>query len=310
MTSYRPKITSIIVTYNPNLVLFEKALISHLNNDIKELVIVDNGSRNANEIVSMLDKLVSTNTYLDKNHKCFLLDNNKGIAYAQNVGIKYSKKIKSSHIILFDQDSFLPANLVKTLYEEESELLKKGEKIAAIGPVYRDTNTNKYYKLPLYKGLLVKKISPQNLEKNTFKVSIIIASGTLIRIKVLDHVGLMKEDFFIDLVDIEWCLRVSDMGYNIYATKSVEMYHTIGDSRIVSLGREISIHSPLRKYYSYRNKILLIRQKGISMTYKIRTLLSLFKLPFQLYDVSFKKEYVKMIFTGIGHGIMNYSGKF
>jgi rhamnosyltransferase len=50
------------------------------------------------------------------------------------------------------------------------------------------------------------------------------------------------------------------------------MWHQVGDDRLKVLGREISIHSPLRRYYLARNSILMLKQPHIHWQYKVREL--------------------------------------
>ena len=82
----------------------------------------------------------------------------------------------------------------------------------------------------------------------------------LVPVSTLKDIGLMKEELFIDYVDIEWCLRAASKKFNFYAIPSATMSHAIGDERKSVLGREISIHSPfLRRYYLARNSIYMLR---------------------------------------------------
>jgi rhamnosyltransferase len=52
--------------------------------------------------------------------------------------------------------------------------------------------------------------------RQVWEVDHVIASGCLIPATALQAVGWMREDFFIDWVDTEWCLRARDRGYRIY----------------------------------------------------------------------------------------------
>ncbi|HFP9739483.1 TPA: glycosyltransferase family 2 protein, partial [Escherichia coli] len=64
----------------------------------------------------------------------------------------------------------------------------------------------------------------------------IIASGKLINLEVLDQVGFMEDDLFIDGVDHEWCWRAGRLGYKIAIIENAIMKHRLGDARGNFLG--------------------------------------------------------------------------
>ena len=90
---------------------------------------VDNTPGDSATMVAFLEKFPYPISYLP-------LGDNKGIGEAQNIGIRANISHKCSHVLLLDQDSALPPGIVKKLIVAESELLKAGKKIAAVGPQY------------------------------------------------------------------------------------------------------------------------------------------------------------------------------
>lgn len=89
-------------------------------------------------------------------------------------------------------------------------------------------------------------------------------------VSVLDDIGTMNEDFFIDYVDTEWCLRALGHGYEIYADTNVCMKHTIGDNNIKFLVWKLPVHSALRRYYRMRNMYYLFGMKHVPFLMKCR----------------------------------------
>ena len=96
----------------------------------------------------------------------------------------------------------------------------------------------------------------------------VIASGSLIPVSTLEAVGDMEADLFIDLVDIEWGLRAKSQGYRNFISFSQVMAHTLGNGRISIFGKTISLHSPIRNYYSIRNSILLSQRRYIDIAWR------------------------------------------
>jgi len=299
----RNKVFAIIVTYNPNISEFINNLIRHCNTSVDGVIIIDNCSENKVE----LEGGISSSLGKMKIFKS--LNANLGIGAAQNIGIKIAKENSCTHVLLFDQDTSVPNNILEILLKEEVNLLSQGISVGAIGPIYKDPRTNSLYPLALTKGMSLKTIYPVENEYSSINVSFIIASGSLIRASVIEEVGGLYEPFFIDLVDIEWCFRAMSKGYKIFASPKVCLNHSIGDKRIVSFGKEISIHSPLRRYYIIRNNLLLFRFGWVPLGYRMRIAFGVVIKSFRfLSAVNWDRQYRRLILKGFYDGIFNKGG--
>ena len=118
----------------------------------------------------------------------------------------------------------------------------------------------------------------------------------------------MNEELFVDYIDIEWSYRARSKGYKLFAVPVAVMNHTIGDNRYNFLGRMISIHSPLRRYYLSRNSVFMLRCSYISFGYKLRELVLNFVRVFVYAMISKNKlKYFRYSFVGLLDGIR---GKF
>lgn len=303
MSQHKP--FSIIVTFNPDISNFEKVLSAHINTNPTGIVIIDNNSENKHHLKNLVKK------YGQENIKYHFLDVNKGIGYAQNIGIKLCREVDCDYVLLFDQDTIVPASFIDTIIGIDEKLVTSGAKIGAIGPCHYDARTNNYYPLAKVNGINLKKIFPDKIIENHIRVSFLISSGSLIRMSTFSDVGLMNEELFIDGVDIEWCFRAAAKGYLFFACKELNIAHNIGDKRIKSLGREISMHSPVRKYYMMRNNLLICRFNWVPVGFRTRIILiTIFRMPVYLYDVKFNIKYIRYMFKGIYDGILNKGGEY
>ncbi|BFF43454.1 glycosyltransferase family 2 protein [Klebsiella pneumoniae] len=248
------KSAAIIVTYNPEIKTL-KSLVELLGKQVNQIIIIDNNSNNYNELV-----------FLES--KCHVIynDTNLGLATAQNMGIKLAIE-EADYLILFDQDSSIPDNYVELQIKCYESLIRKGEMIAAVGPKFTDESSGYVYPATIYQGPFIKRVP---VVDEPVEATFIIASGCLIPKKVIENVGYMKDIFFIDFVDIEWCMRAKSMGYKSFINPFALMQHNIGDARISIFGRLISLHSDFRKYYIYRNGIFMIKLKYVPFGYKLR----------------------------------------
>ncbi|NPE61541.1 glycosyltransferase family 2 protein [Dickeya dadantii] len=260
MLTDKSSIFSVIVTYYPKIDNVID-LITELKNQEVTPVVVDNGSLNEDEFATLSNLC-----------KVLRLDNNVGIAKAQNIGILYVKEKGGEGILFFDQDSKINNSFVNEImcdYNLVCSEVGQG-KLAAIGPVFTDSRYGFFYKVIKVNKLgFRKKISPEGFSK-PFEVSLIISSGSLLPVSVLDDVGLMNEDLFIDYVDTEWCLRAISKGYKVYVATSAKMSHAIGDKMVKFLVFNIPVHSPIRRYYRIRNAFLFSDMPHVPFFLRVR----------------------------------------
>ncbi|HIW35787.1 MAG TPA: glycosyltransferase family 2 protein [Candidatus Treponema faecavium] len=180
------------------------------------------------------------------------LDKNYGIAFAQNRGIEKAVELGAEWILLSDQDSVFSDDYIQKMFfiAEHNSL----QHIAALAPVFYDEIKNEYAGIMQGK---TKKIVPES--GHIYKVAHTISSGMLIPVTALQKCGLMREDFFIDFVDNEWCWRAFSCGLNIYCLADVVIHHHLGDRMEKCLGLNIVYRSLFRFYYIIRNGYYLLR---------------------------------------------------
>lgn len=266
------KVYGVIVTYKPNVEVLEKC-VNSLVNQVDKLIIVDNTPGKC----QLLENFRKT-----QNIEIVYLNDNYGIAYAQNVGIKKALEEEADFILLSDQDTIYPLDYV----EKMLECFKKG-KVAAAGPLFIDAHTGKV-QFFVKKGLIgFKKIYPKTGKHEVLQL---IASGTIINAKFIPEIGLMKEELFIDWVDMEWCWRAVKKGYKIIGNADVVIKHFHGEKSKKFLTKNITLKSCIRNYYTIRNGIYLALHSNVLDSYR-RTLLFL-----KLSETSFFSLFFPIIF--------------
>ena len=127
-------IAAVIVLYYPDLTLLERLLAS-LGGQADRVVAIDNTPGSPATLAPFLERFQCTIAYIP-------VGDNKGIAEAQNIGIRESIRAGCSHVLLLDQDSVLSPGMVNKLIAAEGELLKAGIKVGAVGPRYVDGKTD------------------------------------------------------------------------------------------------------------------------------------------------------------------------
>jgi rhamnosyltransferase len=253
-------IAGIVVLYYPSVAILERLLVSVIG-QVDMLFAVDNTPSPSAEVAILLGRYQKRAIYIP-------LGDNLGVGAAQNVGIEESIKASCSHVLLLDQDSVLPAGMVEQLLAAESALVHKGELVAAVGPQFVDEKNGKRSPAIRHHYFRIERLYLDAESKDAVETEHLIASGSIIRTSVLQQVGTMNADLFIDWVDVEWVLRARSMGYKSYYIPNVVMRHNVGDSIVVILGRDVHVHSDLRNYYMLRNAIYLFRLKSVGWKWK------------------------------------------
>lgn len=283
----------IIVTYEPELKQLERLTKCAEEADFIP-VIVDNSEKDQVEP-----------EWVSKNSRILLMHGNQGIAAAQNKGMEYAFSVGAEIIGFFDQDSTADAELIRTL---SSFIEANGNCVAA--PVALEKDTLKEYPVQrLNKIGYPYDVFVKDAEEAT-QADIIISSGMMTTLEVLRKVGNYDEDFFIDFVDVEWCLRCKKVGVPIYVLPEAVLFHKIGNESIQMDGMEITVHSPVRTYYKVRNSFLMLYKKA-GFVFSIRQILPAVIHNFLLlFKVQNKKDYLTYYLKGILHGICGVRGRY
>lgn len=298
-----PKIIAVVVTYHPQWSELHTLLQATLA-QVDSIIVIDNGSDE--------DSLKHI-TEFAKDHPLVLhcLDQNYGVATAQNKGITLAKEHGAQYVILFDQDSIPAPDMAAKLLEASMSKEAAGIKVAAVGPFYEDPR-RLVPSLPFVSLQGLRVILQDNHDtENIVPVSYLIASGSLTSIATFDAVGLMQDELFIDYVDIEWGLRARALGFQSFGVGNALLQHSLGEQIRFILGKSYCFHSPLRHYYQFRNGLWFLRQPHLSMSEKIGWSSRLLKR-FIAYALFVKphQENWRMILKGVIHGMTGRLGKY
>ena len=290
-------IIAVVVSFKPNILLFEKTIKS-LSTQFKKIVVVHNGPR-----------ILNIPHFLNSEHIILiLLKKNKGLATAFNIGINKAIAMGARTIYLSDQDSLLPNSFLKNMNFYANKLNSK-IKTAGFAPRYFNNITkenNKLFKSNIY-------LNKTEFQKKfgIIQVESFISSGSFLFVNALEEIGLMRDDLFIDYIDIEWAFRAKENGYSLFVFTGVILNHNLGESSFFIFRKKFPIHSPLRIYYYYRNAIALYCISHIPIEWKIRDFIkNILRSIFYLFFIKPRRLYLRMIFLGIFHGIIGRMGKF
>jgi rhamnosyltransferase len=243
-----------MTTHNPGDILSSN--VGKLLSQLPYMIIVDNGSQG--ESLQRIESLSSSQV------EVILNPNNLGIATALNQGMRRARELGFTWTITLDQDSQPAPDLLEHLCASYSNITHPGQ-ISIIAPQIFNLELDKETFFlrrrfgPLYERAYC---NGEILES----VTTVITSGSLINLDVFEYLGGFREDFFIDYVDTEFCLRSLRHGYKIIVACQARIDHILGNRRKVKLGVFTlypTFHPPERWYYMSRNRIPMIRMYAL-----------------------------------------------
>lgn len=244
------RVFAVAVTFNPDIVTFD-SLLAETCDQVEQILVLDNGSQD--ECIAQLVRICAGRATLHR------LPFNAGIASAQNQGFELARKAGATDVLLLDHDSIPGCGMVAALCAGRELMREAGETVAAVGPLVIDRHIQTAAPIPQVLEDRVRFVVPSEAEPS--RCEFLIASGTLIALEAFDEVGPMNEEYFIDQVDVEWCLRARARGLNIYCIPDARLCHAIGDDVVHfwAFGwRQLAVHTPMRDYFYFRNSVRLI----------------------------------------------------
>ncbi len=168
------------------------------------------------------------------------LGKNIGFAAALNQGMDMAHAGGYYWVLTMDQDSRFPKGGIEEL--AASEVLTDYCTVGICAPLQL-TMGIAYDRTRYYERLLT-----------------VMTSGNLLNTEAYRKVGRFRDDFFIDMVDHEYCLRLNNHGYSVIRNNHAFLHHSLGMQERTWMGAVTTHHSPVRRYYQTRNRLQLIRE--------------------------------------------------
>jgi rhamnosyltransferase len=295
----KAKFFAVVVTFNPNPNVIDNVLA--LAAQVNLVVVVDNGSEGKNHkhlqvLSSEVNILVIDN------------DRNLGIGAALNIGVRYGISLGYKWVLTFDQDSRATAGYVQTMHRTYTTI-PDNEDVAIICPTYVQEKTGQLF--------AHRNENPQKSDVSLLNYSAVattITSGNLMKTELFSKIGFFNEALFIDLVDHEFCLRCRDAKMRIIELHDVVLTHNLGDPvgrSVLGLPLYSSNHSHVRRYYKYRNSVIISRHWFSSdPKFFLNEVKGFLIEPFKILLLE-RQKLLKLsyILKGISHGIRNIQGE-
>jgi GT2 family glycosyltransferase len=208
-------------------------------------IVVDNGSTDGS-----VEKIY---TAFPSIHQ-IKLDSNLGYAAGNNVGIKFALEAGADYILVLNNDTIVDRYMLKELVflaEGEENCGMVGPKMYCFQP--QDTifalgsfiNWSKGY--TTNRGMF-KHVSEIEVPTNPEEVDFIAGCCVLVRRKLLEEVGFLDLEYYLNYEDVDWGTRVKEHGYEVWFNPASVIWHKVS----ATMGQG----SPVNTYYMTRNALL------------------------------------------------------
>ncbi len=189
---------------------------------------------------------------------------NIGFAAGNNLGLKQALDDKVDLVVLINNDTVVPKDLVKNILNSPVQL----QSVGAVGGLiyfakgyefrsnYKDSDLGKviWYAGGLHdwKNVYGSHLGVDEVDEGQFagqrETDFITGCFMVIRPDVLEKVGLFDEKYCLYFEDSDLCLRIKKAGYKLVVDSQIKLGHKVAQSS--------GIGSPLNDYFLTRNRLL------------------------------------------------------
>ena len=299
-----PTIAAGIVSFRPDAELL-LALVDTLSRDVERIYLFNNAVLDPALVLVLGD--YPTLVAIDA-------ESNLGVGVGLNFIALAASRDGFERLVLFDQDSRAWPGLVGQLSSAYDRLTALRRNPAVIGPrligprpiASRDESRSAdASKAPRYRPR--RGVPPDG---SVIPVDFVPTSGSLFNLRLLRETGLFRADFFIDVIDVEWCFRAWSRGLSCWLAGDVPMEHTVGTG-IIPLGFGLTMpgQQPFRMYTYIRNTLYAFRLRHMPVRWKMRQALY---LPLQILGYArhhgFGRHATQPLRSGLGDGLRGRLG--
>jgi GT2 family glycosyltransferase len=245
-----PRVSIIILNWNSYDVTRDCLLsLRKLEYSNHEVVVVDNGS-----IDSSGERLAQELPEI----RLIRNEQNLGFAGGNNVGIRNALDRGTDYLLLLNNDTVVTPNFLSDLVrisESDPRIGMANPKIYFSEPPdriwYAGGSYQPWRTFPQHFGL---RRRDQGQYDAAGEVSFITGCAALVKVQVVEKIGLLDEIFFLSFEDVDWCQRARKAGFKtVYVPASVAWHLDSYDTKKnMGLAR--------RDFYNMRGTVLCARR--------------------------------------------------
>lgn len=229
------------------------------------------------------------------------LPENIGFAGGNNIGIARALEQSCEFILLLNNDTRSPSNLLQPLLAIFSEQPSAG--VVAPKIHYQNPGNTLWYAGGRFKNprIIGGLVGIDELDKGQYdqlrEVDFATGCCMLIHQNVFVQIGLLDERFFFYHEDVDFCYRAKQVGFSVWYQPAITLIHNVSKSTIDNL--------PLRTFLYAKARIIFLGKhiRGFKIPWVVS--LEIIRAMRQIYasirqgNIQLSISYVRGIFTGI-----------
>jgi GT2 family glycosyltransferase len=212
----------------------------------RHIVVVDNGSS---------DGSVAALRGVTQDHEFELIEAGSNLGYAggNNLGIRYALDHSADFVLVLNNDTTVDPMLLDELVAAADRHPQSG----CFGPwiYYMHDRERLWFARAAWSSKSVSfswpgkdRLASELLAEAT-RTDYVCGAALFFRADVVRQIGYLDERFFLVYEESDWCYRARRAGFECLTVPKARVWHKVG----TSFGSE---DSPLRTYFSMRNKLL------------------------------------------------------
>lgn len=243
-----PQVAIIVLNWNrPDDTLACLASLSRLDYVAYQLIVVDNGS--SDNSVAAIRAAYPQVTLLETG-------DNLGYVGGNNIGLQHAQAIGADYALLLNNDTEVAPDLLRLLVAAT----EADPAIGVAGPtIYYSDRPDVIWSAGGaidWKRGSTRMIGLNEPDRGQFgsssrSVDFVTGCALLIRMSVVEQVGMLDSRFFAYYEEVEWCVRIAQAGFKIVHVPQAKVWHKI------SLSEQGA--SPTIRYYMTRNQLLFLK---------------------------------------------------
>lgn len=235
---------------------------------------------------------------LPSNRKLILIENdeNYGFAKGNNIGIKYALKyLESDYILILNNDIVVDKDFLQILVNT----MKNDAGIGIVGPMIKlyDKNEEIFSVGGIINWWTGRNKAILHLKSNQIKeVDYVSGCALTIRKEIFNRVGLLSEEYFLYVEEIDYCVRVNRQNYKIVNEPNAVIWHKVSSTA----------QNKIKIYYTTRNWFIFMKKFANLPNYVFFIFWNLtFNFLFEtvkiiyMYNLKLYKYYLKGLFDGL-----------
>ncbi len=245
-----------------------------------------------------------------------ILPENLGVAGPYKFAAEMALKKGFQFLWLWDQDSIIPKGCLSELLQVFTNN-QSIEKLGIVAPKLEDptgsesnwiTSAAPFDLWALRGG----RIPMAELREGVMPSTFVFNSGALICAEMLKAIGAPSTEYFMDVVDFEYCARAYRAGWKILVHAGSPVVHAAGDPERFQLGVQFYArnHPAYRFYYMAKNEMLLAHDYSTNTLLVPKASLRIFMVSVRiLFERTGRFKKLAAFFRGWWDGLRNIRGK-